>query len=47
MKLILAIVNDDDAATVSGALTKAKISATKLATTGATQGRKHDLHNRC
>ena len=34
MKLILAIVNDDDAATVSGALTKAKISATKLATTG-------------
>ena len=34
MKLILAIVNDDDAAVVSGALTKAKLSATKLATTG-------------
>lgn len=34
MKLILAIVNDDDASTVSGALTKSKISATKLATTG-------------
>ncbi len=34
MKLILAIVNDDDAAIVSGALSKAKFSATKLATTG-------------
>lgn len=34
MKLILAIVNDDDAATVSSALNKAGISATKLATTG-------------
>ncbi len=34
MKLILAIVNDDDAASVSAALNKAGISATKLATTG-------------
>ena len=34
MKLILAIVNDDDASTVSGALNKAGFSATKLATTG-------------
>ena len=34
MKLILAIVNDDDAASVSSALNKAGISVTKLATTG-------------
>ena len=34
MKLILAIINDDDATVVSGALNKAGISATKLATTG-------------
>ena len=34
MKLILAIVNDDDAVSVSSALNKAGISATKLATTG-------------
>lgn len=34
MKLILAIVNDDDAMSVSSALNKAGISATKLATTG-------------
>lgn len=34
MKLIIAIVNKDDASTVSGALTKAGFSVTKLATTG-------------
>lgn len=34
MKLILAIVNDDDANSVSNALNKDGISATKLATTG-------------
>ncbi len=34
MKLILAIVNDDDATSVSNALNKDGISATKLATTG-------------
>ena len=34
MKLMLAIVNDDDASVVSGALTKAGIQVTKLATTG-------------
>lgn len=34
MKLIFAIVNDDDATVVAGALNKAGISATKLATTG-------------
>lgn len=34
MKLILAIVNDDDAAKVLGELNKAGFSVTKLATTG-------------
>ena len=34
MKLMLAIVNDDDASVVSGALNKAGIQVTKLATTG-------------
>ena len=34
MKLMLAIVNDDDASMVSGALNKAGIQVTKLATTG-------------
>ena len=34
MKLIIAIVNKDDASEVSGALTRAKFSVTKLATTG-------------
>ena len=34
MKLILAIINNDDAAEVSHALTKQGFSATKLATTG-------------
>ena len=34
MKLIIAIINKDDAADVSGALTKARYSVTKLATTG-------------
>jgi len=34
MKLIIAIVNKDDAGTVSSALTKAGFSVTKLATTG-------------
>ena len=34
MKLIIAIVNDDDAVNVSNALNKAGISVTKLATTG-------------
>lgn len=34
MKLIFAIVSNDDSAKVSSALTKAKFSVTKLATTG-------------
>ena len=34
MKLILAIVNNDDSAVVSSALTKAGFSVTKLSTTG-------------
>lgn len=34
MKLIFAIVSNDDSAKVSSALTKAKYSVTKLATTG-------------
>ena len=34
MKLIIAIVNDDDAVNVSTALNKSGISVTKLATTG-------------
>ena len=34
MKLIIAIVNNDDSATVQRALTQAGFSATKLATTG-------------
>lgn len=34
MKLVLSIVNGDDAAEVSSALTKAKFQVTKLATTG-------------
>lgn len=34
MKLILAIVNNDDSAVVSAALTREGFSATKLATTG-------------
>ena len=34
MKLIFAIVNNDDSHSVSGALTKAGFSATKLASTG-------------
>ena len=34
MKLIFAIVNNDDASAVSGALTKSGYSVTKLATTG-------------
>ena len=34
MKLILAIVNSDDSSSVQSAMTKAGISATKLATTG-------------
>ncbi len=34
MKLILAIVSNDDSASVSSALTKANFSVTRLATTG-------------
>ena len=34
MKLILAIVNNDDSAVVSATLTKEKFSVTKLSTTG-------------
>lgn len=34
MKLILAIVNNDDSAVVSSALTKEKFTVTKLSTTG-------------
>ena len=34
MKLIIAIVNNDDSATVSSALTRESISVTKLATSG-------------
>ncbi len=34
MKLILAIVSNDDASKLSSALTKSKFSVTKLATTG-------------
>ena len=34
MKLVLAIINNDDAGAVSSALTRAGFSATKLATTG-------------
>jgi len=34
MKLILAIVNNDDSSSVQSAMTKAGVSATKLATTG-------------
>ncbi len=34
MKLILAIVSNDDSSKVSGALTKARYSVTRLATTG-------------
>lgn len=34
MKLIIAIVNHDDASAVTGALTRAGFSSTKLATTG-------------
>ena len=34
LKLIFAVVNNDDSASVAGALTRAGFSATKLATTG-------------
>lgn len=34
MKLIFAVVNNDDSTSVAGALTRAGFSATKLATTG-------------
>ena len=34
MKLILAIVNNDDSAVVASALTKEKFTVTKLSTTG-------------